>query len=138
MPCAFPLMDGSPMDIYMTAGVKYRWSRRVHVGNPCRFRPTTRPSVATPAAGPIQSVPERFSTRREMVPGQKGGVCWPHGALGGRPAPENQGRDLGIERAYFGARGALFKIPLRLRHARRSLTCRYRARIYHSPLNSLK
>ena len=47
-------------------------------------------------AGPIQSVPERLSTRREMVPGQKGGVCWPHGALGGRPAPENQGRDFGL------------------------------------------
>ena len=59
-------------------------------------------------------MPERLSTRREMAPGQKGGVCWPHGALGGRPAPENQGRDLGIGRAYFGARGALFKIPLRL------------------------
>ena len=41
-------------------------------------------------------MPERFSTRREMVPGQKGGVCWPYGALGGRPAPENQGRNFGL------------------------------------------
>ena len=51
MPCASPLMDGPPMDICMAAGVKYRWSRRVHVGNPYRFQPTTRPSVATPARG---------------------------------------------------------------------------------------
>ncbi len=57
MPCASPLMDGPPMDIYMTAGVKYWWPRRVHVGNPCRFRPATRPSVAIPprAADPISA-----------------------------------------------------------------------------------
>ena len=101
------------MDIYMAAGVKCRWSRRAHVGNPCRFRPTTRPSVATPArrTDPISAGAVFY--RREMVPGQKGDVCWSHGGLGGRPAPENQGRDLGVQGAYSGTRGALLKIPLR-------------------------
>ena len=117
------------MGIYMAAGVNYRWSRRVHVGNPCRFRPTTRPSVATLARrADLQSVPERFSTRREMVPGQKGGVCWPHGALGGRPAPGNQGRDLGVQGAYSGTRGALLKIPLRSIHEEGIAACINRAR----------
>ena len=50
---------------------------------------------------PIQSVPVWLSTRCEMVPGQKVGVCWSYSALGGRPAPGNQGRSWGVGRAYF-------------------------------------
>ena len=69
----------------------------VNVVKPCRFRPTARPSVATLTrmTDPISA--GAFSTRREMVSGKKGGVCWSHDALGGRPATGNQGQDLGVQ-----------------------------------------
>ena len=66
------------------------WATRVVSGPPHVPRWPHQP------VGSIQSVPKRLSTRREMVPGQKSGVYWPHGALGGRPAPGNQGRNFGL------------------------------------------
>ena len=93
---------GPPMDIYMTAGVKCRWSRRVYVGNPCRFRPTTRISVATPArrADPISAgavfYPSRDGSRAK-------GWCMLVPWCPGRPAgPRKSG-------AGFGGSGSLFR-----------------------------
>ena len=104
------------------------WATRVVSG------PTHVPRWPHQVLGPIQSVPERFSTPRELVPGQKGGVCWPHGALGGRPAPENQGRSFGVGGAYSATRGALLKIPLRSTHEEGIAACINRARF---PKNAL-
>ena len=102
MPCASPLMGAPPMDIYMAAGVKYRWSRRVHVGNLCRFRPTTRPSVATPARrfDPISAeavvYPPRDGPRAKRW-------CMLAPWWAGRPAgPRKPG-------AEFGGWGSLFR-----------------------------
>ena len=93
---------GPPMDIYITAGVKCRWSRCVHVGNPCRFRPTTRPSVATPArrTDPISAgavvYPPRDGPRAKRW-------CMLAPWCPGRPAsPRKPG-------AEFGGSGSLFR-----------------------------
>ena len=90
------------MDIYITAGVKYRWSRRVHVGNLCRFRPTTRPSVATPARRT-----DPISTGAVVYPSRDGSRakrwCMLAPWCTGRPAgPRKSG-------AGFGDRGGLFR-----------------------------
>ena len=109
MPCASPLMDGPPMDIYMTAGVKYWWSRRVHVGNPCRFRPSTRPSVATPArrADPISAgavfYPSRDGSRAKRW-------CMLAPWCAGRPAgPRKSGAGFGDRAGLFRSQGSFIQ-----------------------------
>ena len=106
MPYGSPLIDGPPMDIYMTAGVKYKWSGRVHVGNPCRFRPTTRPSVATPArrTDPI-SAGAVFYPSRDGFRAKRWCMLVPWWA--GRPAgPRIWGAEIGGSGSLFRNEGS--------------------------------
>ena len=107
MPYASPLIDGPPMDIFMTAGVKYKWSGRVHMGNPCRFRPTTRPSVATPArrTDPI-SAGAVFYPSRDGFRAKRWCMLVPWWA--GRPAgPRIWGAEIGGSGSLFRDEGSI-------------------------------